>query len=129
MSACPECHVTSSEGYHRTACSRLELDPLSPLPQPRSAPSHAYSARGRGIGFLHGLASAESDYAAHRIAHLERRLTQRENVVSDMADEIARLRGLLGRVSASLADGTLGIPDVCHAAEVEIDDALERRTT
>lgn len=32
-----------------------------------------------------------------RIAHLERRLQERENTVSDLADEVARLRVALSR--------------------------------
>lgn len=75
-----------------------------PAPRPQNAPSRLDTARGRGITLLHHLHATEGVYAAHRIAHLEARLEQREGVVSTLADEVERLRQVIVR-AARLCEG------------------------
>lgn len=43
---------------------------------------------------------------------------------AEEVDELDRLRDLLARILASSQDGTIEIPDVAHAIEAEITEAL-----
>jgi hypothetical protein len=50
---------------------------------------------------------------------------KRVEFFADVTAERDRLRDLLARVLASSEDGTLEIPDVIHAMEAEIKEALD----
>lgn len=71
-------------------------------PDAQGGTSRARCERGRGNALPALLTAADRVYVAQhlgRIAHLEARLTERENTVSDLADENARLRRTLERIA------------------------------